>query len=99
MASIPALHGTGEGHKLFWNVAFWWPKILDLGLHAVIALISRGRLGQLKKNQRSRQPFPMQLLPKDKQDKQTCLFGKLRETCEENDLTKQKKNHWILDKM
>jgi hypothetical protein len=60
VASFPArlLHGQGWGHKLFWGVALRRPRIHDLDHRAVVALILRGRPGQLKRYRQHRQRFP-----------------------------------------
>jgi hypothetical protein len=83
--------------KLFWGVAFRRPWIHDLDHRAVVALILRGRPGQLKLYRRCRQRFPLQLPPVDEQDEQTGLFRELQKTCEEETPTRRKRNDWILE--
>jgi hypothetical protein len=85
-----------EDTKAFQNVAFRRPRIHDSDHRAVVAAISRGRKGRLKKYQRSRQKFPLQLALLGEQDRVTQLIGKLREECEEADPMKRPWNNWIL---
>jgi hypothetical protein len=81
--------------KLFWNVAFQQPRIHDSDHRAVVASISRGRPGQLKRYCRRRQTFPLQLPSVEEQDEQTRPFVELRKSCTEDALTQRKQNNWI----
>jgi hypothetical protein len=83
--------------KLFQNVAIRRPRIHDSDHRAIVAMIRKGRPGQLKLHRRPRQRFPLQLPPVEEQDQQMRLFGELRKTCEEDAPTRQKQNDWILE--
>jgi len=83
--------------RAFWSVGFQQPRFHDSDHRAVVARILRGRKGSLKKYQRSRQKFPLQLAPLGEQDGVTRLFERLREECKENDLKQQPWNDWILE--
>ena len=87
-----------EDTQAFQNVAFQQLRIHDLDHHAIVTRILRGRKGRLKKYQRGRQRFPLQLAPQGEQDRVTRLFGSLREECEEADPKKKRPwNNWILE--
>ena len=60
-----------EDTKAFRNVAFRRPRIHDSDHHAVVARISRGRKGRLKKYRRSRQRFSLHFAPQGEQDRVT----------------------------
>jgi hypothetical protein len=64
-------------HSTFWNIAIRWPWIHDSDHRAIVMRIKSGWLGQLKQYRQCRQWFPLQLLPVEEQDQQTCLFGEL----------------------
>ena len=80
----------------FRNVAFRQPRIHDSDHQAVVASISRGRKGRLKKYQRRRQKFSLTLLPVEEQDGVTRAFGELRKTCVEGERRAGKHGDWIL---
>jgi len=81
--------------KAFRSVGFCQPRFHDSDHRAVVANISRGRKGRLKKYRRSRQKFPLQLAPLGEQDGVTRLFGKLKEECKETDPKQRPWNDWI----
>jgi hypothetical protein len=85
----------GVDTKAFRSVGFRQPRFHDSDHRAVVANISRGRKGRIKKYRRSRQKFPLQLAPLGEQDGVTRLFGRLREECEETDPKKRPWNDWI----
>jgi hypothetical protein len=85
----------GVDMTAFRSVGFRQPRFHDSDHRAVVANISRGRKGRIKKYRRSRQTFPLQLAPLGEQDGVTRLFGRLREECEETDPKKRPWNDWI----
>jgi len=89
----------GVDTKAFRSVGFWQLRFHDSDHRAVVARISRGRKGRLKKYRRSRQKFPLQLAPLGEHDGVTRLFGGLREECEETDSKKRPWNGWISEEM
>ncbi len=84
-----------EDVKLFRNIAIQWPRIHDSDQRAIVALIRRGRSGQLWRYLHDRLRFPLQLPPVEEQDGQTSLFGELRKTCEEEAPPRRQQNDWI----
>ncbi len=97
VVSLPAklLPGKGRDVGQFRNVAFCRPRIHDFNHHAVVASISRGWTGRLKKYQCQRQKFPLALPPVEEQDEVTRAFGELRKTCAEGERRTRKHGNWI----
>ena len=85
--------------RLFQNVAFQQPRVHNLDHHAVIALISRGQVGRLKKYCRDRQMLPLTLPPLEEQDDLTWAFGELWKTCEDKGKLKRATHDWISTEM
>jgi len=85
----------GVNTTAFRSVDFLRPRFHDTDHRAVVANISRGRKGRIKKFRWSHQTFPLKLAPLGEQDGVTRLFGKLREECEETDPKKRPRNDWI----
>ena len=88
-----------EDMKAFRNVAFQQPRFHDSDHCAIVAAISRGRKGRLKKYRRSHHRFSLQLPPLGEQDRVMRLFGRLREECKEADPAKRPWNDWISAEM
>ena len=88
-------YGQGVDTTAFRSVGFWQPRFHDTDHRAVVANISRGQNGRIKKYRQSRQTFPLKLAPLGEQDGATRLFGKLREECKETDPKKRSWNDWI----
>jgi hypothetical protein len=85
----------GVDTKAFQSVGFRQLRIHDSDHRAVVANVSRGRKGRLKKYRRGRQKFPLQLAPLGEQDGVTQLFGRLKEEYKEMDPKKRPWNDWI----